>query len=33
MKKYRCITCGYIYDPKVGDPDMFTAGAIDTPHR
>jgi len=21
MKKYRCIPCGYIYDPEVGDPD------------
>lgn len=21
MKKYLCIPCGYIYDPKVGDPD------------
>ena len=20
MKKYKCILCGYIYDPKVGDP-------------
>ncbi|MGB9789156.1 rubredoxin [Thermotoga caldifontis] len=21
MKKYRCMLCGYIYDPEVGDPD------------
>ncbi|MDD5195244.1 MAG: rubredoxin [Candidatus Omnitrophica bacterium] len=21
MKKYRCVICGYIYDPQVGDPD------------
>lgn len=21
MKKYKCIVCGYIYDPKKGDPD------------
>ncbi|MHC4544930.1 MAG: rubredoxin [Planctomycetota bacterium] len=21
MKKYRCLLCGYIYDPAVGDPD------------
>ena len=21
MDKYRCTVCGYIYDPKVGDPD------------
>ena len=20
MKKYKCIVCGYIYDPKIGDP-------------
>ncbi len=24
LDKYRCIVCGYIYDPAVGDP----AGAI-----
>lgn len=21
MKKYRCLMCGYIYDPVVGDPE------------
>jgi rubredoxin len=21
MKKYKCVVCGYIYDPSVGDPD------------
>jgi rubredoxin len=21
MQKYRCIPCGYIYDPAMGDPD------------
>lgn len=21
MSKWRCIACGYIYDPAVGDPD------------
>jgi rubredoxin len=21
MEKWRCIVCGYIYDPEVGDPD------------
>ncbi len=21
MKKYRCIPCGWIYDPAVGDPE------------
>jgi rubredoxin len=21
MKKYKCIICGYIYDPEEGDPD------------
>jgi rubredoxin len=25
MQKYRCIPCGYVYDPEVGDPD----GGID----
>jgi len=22
MKKYKCDVCGYIYDPKIGIPDM-----------
>jgi len=21
MMKYRCVPCGYIYDPAVGDPE------------
>jgi len=21
MEKWRCIVCGYIYDPEIGDPD------------
>lgn len=21
MKKYVCVLCGYVYDPKTGDPD------------
>lgn len=21
MKKYKCMVCGWIYDPAVGDPD------------
>jgi rubredoxin len=21
MKKYVCLVCGYVYDPKIGDPD------------
>ncbi len=21
MDKYKCIICGYIYDPKIGDPE------------
>ncbi len=21
MQKYECATCGYVYDPKKGDPD------------
>ena len=21
MKKYKCLMCGYVYDPEIGDPD------------
>lgn len=21
MDKYKCLVCGYIYDPQLGDPD------------
>lgn len=21
MSKYKCIVCGYVYDPDLGDPD------------
>ena len=21
MKKYKCLICGYVYDPAIGDPD------------
>ena len=21
MKKHRCIPCGYVYDPSIGDPE------------
>lgn len=21
MKKYKCLMCGYVYDPAAGDPD------------
>lgn len=21
MKKFKCLVCGYIYDPALGDPD------------
>jgi rubredoxin len=21
MEKYKCVICGYIYDPALGDPD------------
>ncbi len=21
MQKWECMACGYVYDPKVGDPD------------
>ena len=27
MAKYKCVVCGYIYDPAIGDPDGgITAG-------
>jgi rubredoxin len=31
MERYKCVICGYIYDPAAGDPD----GGIDsgTPFR
>jgi rubredoxin len=25
MKKYRCLMCGYVYDPAQGDPDQGVA--------
>ena len=25
MEKYRCMVCGYIYDPAVGDPTQSIA--------
>lgn len=25
MKKYKCLICGYIYDPAAGDPDAGVA--------
>lgn len=25
MQKYRCVVCGYIYDPALGDPDSGVA--------
>jgi rubredoxin len=25
MAKYKCTVCGYIYDPKVGDPSQGVA--------
>jgi rubredoxin len=29
MKKYKCIVCGYIYDPAEGDPsDGIKAGTL-----
>lgn len=21
MNKYRCLVCGWVYDPEIGDPD------------
>ena len=29
MKKYECETCGYIYDPELGDPDLCGVGKDD----
>jgi rubredoxin len=29
MEKWRCTVCGYIYDPKVGDPDNGVAGGTE----
>jgi len=28
MKKYKCLMCGYIYEPTVGDPDNGVAAGI-----
>lgn len=28
MDKYKCIVCGYIYDPAEGDPDSGIAPGI-----
>ena len=28
MKKYKCLVCGYIYDPAVGDPNNGVAAGI-----
>ncbi len=25
MKKYKCLVCGYIYDPQLGDPNAGVA--------
>jgi rubredoxin len=25
MKKYKCLMCGYVYDPVLGDPDSGVA--------
>ena len=29
MKKYKCLICGYIYDPSVGDPDNSVDAGVD----
>ncbi|MHC4122136.1 MAG: rubredoxin [Planctomycetota bacterium] len=29
MKKYKCLMCGYIYDPAIGDPDNGVKAGID----
>jgi rubredoxin len=28
MEKYRCIICGYIYDPEEGDPESGIVSGI-----
>ena len=28
MKSYSCTTCGYVYDPAVGDPDNGIAPGV-----
>jgi rubredoxin len=28
MSKYKCLMCGYVYDPAVGDPDNGIADGI-----
>ncbi|GHU06198.1 rubredoxin [Alphaproteobacteria bacterium] len=28
MKKYACLVCDYIYDPKLGDPDNGVAEGV-----
>jgi len=25
MEKWRCVICGYVYDPELGDPDSGVA--------
>lgn len=29
MKRYRCVVCGYYYDPEEGDPDSDIASGLD----
>ncbi len=29
MKKYRCIPCGWVYDPKVGAPELGIAAGTE----
>ena len=29
MKKYKCVVCGYIYDPELGDPEGDIEPGID----
>jgi len=32
MEKYKCLICGYIYDPAVGDPDNDVAPGTSFEH-
>lgn len=29
MQKYKCVICGFIYDPEIGDPDSGIQPGVD----